>query len=146
MRNRRLHFGAGLIGVLLASCSRGDTPVLKWVGEGVSIEVRLTQIRHSHTGEMLHGNLQAVGTGSKLKSLDLRCVGIVNGSFVSKKTYVSSYIDVIPSGYRANSQGLVNVDVYWAMPGLNRDDALQSLRSAKVVITKASKDPCFEFL
>jgi len=136
---------AGLIGFLLAACARGETPVLTWVGEGVSIEVKLTGIRHSTTGEMLHGDLRAVGTSGKWKAVDLRCVGIADGSMSSKQTYVSSYIDIIPSGYRANPKGIVEVAVYWAIPGLTQQDSLQSLKSAKIVVAKASKDPCFEF-
>jgi hypothetical protein len=72
-------------------------------------------------------------------------VGITNGSISSKQTYVSSYIDIIPSGYRANSKGVVEAAVYWGIPGLTPQDSLESLRSAKIVIVKASKDPCFEF-
>jgi hypothetical protein len=145
MRNRIFIAPAGLLGFLLAACTTADAPVLTWVGEGVSIEVELTGIRHSTTGELLHGDLRAVGTSGKLKAVDLRCVGIANGSMSSKQTYVSSYIDIIPSGYRANSKGIVEVAVYWAIPGLTQQDSLQSLKSAKIVIAKASEDPCFEF-
>ena len=110
MRNRIFIAPAGLMGFLLAACTTGDAPVLTWVGEAVSIEVNLTGIRHSTTGEMLHGDLRAVGTSGKLKAIDLRCVGIAKGSMSSRQTYVSSYIDIIPSGYRANSKGIVEVD------------------------------------
>jgi len=145
MKNRMHIAPAGLIGFLLAACARGDAPVLTWVGEGVSIEVKLTGIRHSTTGEMLHGDLRAFGTSGKLKAVDLRCVGIAIGSMSSKQTYVSSYIDTIPSGYPANSMGIVEVAIYWAIPGLTQQDSSQSMKSAKIVIAKASKDPCFEF-
>ena len=145
MNTRLFTAPAAFIGFLFAGCTKEDaTPVLTWEGQGVSIQATLTGTRHSTTGEMLHGDLHVVGTSGALTAVDLRCIGIASGPTASKKIYVSSFIDVIPSGYRANSKGIVDVAVYWSMTGLKQQDSLQLLRSAKIVVEKASKDPCFE--
>src|SRR5687767_11778197 len=107
-----------LVGFVFAGCQRDSgTPVLSWAGEGVAIQASLTKIRRSNSGVLVHGNLHAVGTSGRLIAVDLECIGIDGGDTSSKKIYVDGLIDVIPSGYRANSQGVVEVGVYWSMQG-----------------------------
>jgi hypothetical protein len=134
-----------LIEFLISSCANeASDPVLTWNGEGVSIHVVLTRIRHTETGEMLHGDLRVVGKRGPLVSADLSCIAISAGTVSSKKVYVSSFIDYGPV-YSADSNGVVDVAVYWSTTGLRQSDTLQSLKSAKLVVERVSNQPCFIF-
>jgi hypothetical protein len=132
-----------LIELLISSCTNeASDPVLTWDGEGVYIHVVLTRIRHTETGEMLHGDLRVVGKRGPLISADLRCIAVSAGNVSSKKVYVSSLIDYSPV-YSADSNGAVTVSVYWSTTGLRQSDTLQSLKSAKLVVDRVSNQPCF---
>ena len=142
MNNAASLLTTALLGLVLGGC--GPRTMVFLANRDVTVSGDLTHIRHTEHGDAVHGKLRIQGSSGELRSADLDCFTLSIGTRRSESVWVDSLVDHAKGDWPAHD-GVVTVNLYWAMPDdLKLTDG--DLGKATLgVETPDGRTSCFEF-